>query len=176
MRNAVVLIVLLLAAWPAGAQEEKPFGRPADPARADRTVRIEMSDQMRFSPALVEAKRGEILRFVVVNRGAVMHEMVLGTMDDLKQHAELMKMPPPSGHHQGDPHESGHHHPGADANHESGRHAGEHVHAAPGMVHLAPGKSSQLGWQFTQAGEFYYGCLIPGHFDAGMIGKVVVTP
>jgi len=44
------------------------------------------------------------------------------------------------------------------------------------MVHLAPGKSSQFGWQFTQAGEFYYGCLIPGHFDAGMIGKVVVAP
>lgn len=25
-------------------------------------------------------------RFVVVNRGAVMHEMVLGTMEDLRQH------------------------------------------------------------------------------------------
>ncbi len=44
------------------------------------------------------------------------------------------------------------------------------------MVHLAPGKSSQFGWEFTKAGEFYYGCLIPGHFDAGMIGKVVVKP
>jgi uncharacterized cupredoxin-like copper-binding protein len=43
------------------------------------------------------------------------------------------------------------------------------------MVHLAPGKSSQFGWQFTHAGEFYYGCLIPGHFDAGMIGKVRVV-
>jgi uncharacterized cupredoxin-like copper-binding protein len=105
--------------------------------------------------------------------------MVLGTMDDLKQHAELMKMPPPGGHHKGDPHESGHHYEGGhqgDESHKNPRHGGEHVHAAPGMVHLAPGKSSQLGWQFTQAGEFYYGCLIPGHFDAGMIGKVVVTP
>ena len=163
MRNALVVVALALAAAPAGAQEEKPFGRAADPGRADRTVRIEMSDQMRFSPALVEAKRGEIVRFVVVNRGAVMHEMVLGTMDDLKQHAEVMKKMQESAHHG-----SGHH---ADAGHGGG-----HVHAAPGMVHLAPGKSSQLGWQFTRAGEFYYGCLIPGHFDAGMIGKVVVTP
>ena len=24
------------------------------------------------------------------------------------------------------------------------------------------------------AGEFFCGCLVPGHFDAGMVGKVVV--
>src|SRR4051812_29730571 len=124
MRTTVVLSVLLLAAASAGAQDEKPFGRPADPGRAERTVRIEMSDQMRFTPALVEAKRGETLRFVVVNRGAVTHEMVLGTMEDLRQHAELMKKPQENSHH--------------------GHHGGEHVHGGPGMVHLAPGKSSQF--------------------------------
>jgi uncharacterized cupredoxin-like copper-binding protein len=156
MRNPVVLIALLLIAAPAGAQEEKPFGRAADPGRSQRTVRIEMSDQMRFNPALVEAKRGEILRFVVLNRGAVAHEMVLGTIDDLKQHAELMNKMQENSHH--------------------GHHGGEHVHGGPGMVHLAPGESGQFGWQFTQAGEFYYGCLIPGHFDAGMMGKVKVVP
>jgi uncharacterized cupredoxin-like copper-binding protein len=168
MRNALVFVVLTLAAAPTGAQEEKLYGRAADPGRADRTVRIEMSDQMRFSPALVEAKRGETVRFVVVNRGAVMHEMVLGTMDDLRQHAEVMKKMEESAQH-GSGHQMG-------GNHGSGHHAAEHVHAAPGMVHLAPGKSSQFGWEFTHAGEFYYGCLIPGHFDAGMIGKVNVTP
>jgi uncharacterized cupredoxin-like copper-binding protein len=30
-------------------------------------------------------------------------------------------------------------------------------------------------WQFTKAGEFYYACLIPGHIEAGMIGKIKVT-
>ena len=29
-------------------------------------------------------------------------------------------------------------------------------------------------WQFTKPGEFYYGCLVPGHFEAGMIGRIVV--
>jgi uncharacterized cupredoxin-like copper-binding protein len=33
-----------------------------------------------------------------------------------------------------------------------------------------------MGWQFTRAGEFFYACLIPGHFEAGMVGKVTVTP
>lgn len=126
--------------------EEMPFGRAADPKKAKRTVRVEMSDKMRFAPAEITVKRGEVVRFVPVNKGQVLHEMVLGTMDDLKKHAELMKK-----------------HPGME-------------HDEPHMAHVAPGKSGQMGWQFTKAGEFYYGCLIPGHFEAGMIGKVKVTP
>jgi uncharacterized cupredoxin-like copper-binding protein len=126
--------------------EDTPFGRAADPNKARRTVRVEMLDQMRFVPAEVTVKRGEIVRFVPVNKGQVMHEMVLGTMEELKKHAEMMKK-----------------HPGME-------------HDEPHMAHVAPGKEGVMGWQFTRAGEFFYGCLIPGHFDAGMIGKVKVIP
>ena len=49
-------------------------------------------------------------------------------------------------------------------------------HDEPCMAHVAPGKQGELVWQFTQPGEFYYGCLVPGHFEAGMVGKVRVTP
>ena len=125
--------------------EQHSFGRAADPKKAKRTVRVEMVDQMRFLPAEITVKRGEVVRFVPVNKGQVLHEMVLGTMDDLKKHAELMRK-----------------HPGME-------------HDEPHMAHVAPGKQGEMGWQFTKAGEFYYGCLIPGHFEAGMIGKVVVT-
>ena len=124
--------------------EELPVGRAADPKKAKRTIKVEMNDQMRFVPAEVTVKRGEILRFVPVNKGKVMHEMVLGTMDDLKAHAEMMRK-----------------HPGME-------------HDEPHMAHVAPGKTGEMGWQFTKAGEFYYGCLVPGHFEAGMIGKVIV--
>jgi uncharacterized cupredoxin-like copper-binding protein len=126
--------------------EEMPFGRAADPKKAKRAVRVEMTDQMRFHPARITVKRGEVVRFIPVNKGQVLHEMVLGTMDELKKHAELMKT-----------------HPGME-------------HDEPHMAHVAPGKSGVMGWQFTKTGEFFYGCLIPGHFEAGMIGKVTVTP
>jgi uncharacterized cupredoxin-like copper-binding protein len=124
--------------------EEYAFGRAADPKKAKRTVRVEMNDKMRFVPAEVTVKRGDVIRFVPVNKGQVMHEMVLGTMDDLKKHAELMRKHP------------------------------EMEHDEPHMAHVAPGKTGEMGWQFTKAGEFFYGCLIPGHFEAGMIGKVKV--
>jgi uncharacterized cupredoxin-like copper-binding protein len=126
--------------------EETPFGKAADPSKSKRTIKVDMSDQMRFTPADITVKRGDIVRFVPVNKGQVMHEMVLGTMEDLKKHAEMMKK-----------------HPGME-------------HDEPHMTHVAPGKSGEMGWQFTKAGEFYFGCLIPGHFEAGMIGKVKVTP
>ena len=126
--------------------EETPFGRAVDPKRAKRTIRVEMTDQMRFIPSHISVSRGEIVRFVPVNKGQVMHEMVLGTLHELRKHAEMMKK-----------------HPGME-------------HDEPHMAHVAPGKSGVMGWQFTQAGEFFYGCLIPGHFDAGMIGKVTVKP
>ena len=42
-------------------------------------------------------------------------------------------------------------------------------------VSAASGKTETMVWQFTKPGEFYYGCLIPGHFEAGMMGKIIVT-
>ena len=130
---------------PAKAQDA-PYGRPADPAKAARTIRVAMTDEMRFHPAELTVKRGEVVRFVPVNKGQVLHEMVLGTMDDLKKHAELMRK-----------------HPGME-------------HDEPHMAHVSPGKSGEIGWHFTQSGEFYYGCLIPGHLEAGMVGRITVEP
>ncbi len=124
--------------------EPKSFGIAADPHKAKRTIRVQMSDTMRFAPAQVEVKAGEVVRFVPVNKGQVLHEMVLGTMDELKEHAELMKK-----------------HPGME-------------HDEPHMAHVAPGKTGEIGWKFTRAGTYYFACLIPGHFEAGMIGKVTV--
>ena len=125
--------------------EQTPFGREGDPKKVSRTVNVDMSDQMRFSPAALTIKQGETIRFRVKNSGKVMHEMVIGTMDELKKHAEMMKK-----------------HPGME-------------HDEPYMAHVAPGKTETMVWQFTKPGEFHYGCLVPGHFEAGMIGKVVVT-
>jgi len=123
---------------------ETPFGIAADPKRATRTIRVAMADSMRFTPSELKVRRGDTVRFVVTNKGQVMHEMVLGTMDELKTHAELMKK-----------------HPGME-------------HDEPHMAHVAPGKAGEMGWRFTRAGTYYFGCLVPGHFEAGMVGKVVV--
>ena len=126
--------------------EALPFGIAADPREAKRTVRIDMSDAMRFTPAEIRVREGEVVRFVAANKGKLLHEMVLGTMEDLQAHAEMMRR-----------------NPGME-------------HDEPHMAHVAPGTRGEIGWRFTKAGTFYFGCLIPGHFQAGMIGKITVTP
>ncbi len=124
--------------------EETAFGKASDPRSAQRIVAIDMSDSMRFSPASITVKRGEAVRFIATNRGKLAHEMVLGTRKEIEEHAALMRK-----------------FPGME-------------HDDPNMVHVAPGKTGEMGWRFTQSGEFYYACLEPGHFEAGMVGKVVV--
>jgi uncharacterized cupredoxin-like copper-binding protein len=74
--------------------EEKPFGRAADPKKAKRTIRVDMNDRMRFSPAELQVRRNDTVRFVVKNSGKQMHEMVLGTMHELKEHAAMMRKHP----------------------------------------------------------------------------------
>ena len=44
------------------------------------------------------------------------------------------------------------------------------------MAHVAPGTSGEIVWTFNRAGEFDFACLIPGHYQVGMVGQVVVTP
>ncbi len=124
---------------------ETAFGKTGDAKKAARTIVVDMSDRMRFSPAAISVKQGETVKFVVKNSGKTMHEFVLGTMTELKEHAELMKK-----------------HPGME-------------HDEPYMAHVAPGKTETVVWQFTKPGEFHFGCLIPGHFEAGMVGKVAVA-
>src|SRR5687767_12199695 len=75
----------------ATSPEAMAFGRAGDPKKVSRTVSIVMDDRMRFHPAHVTVKRGETIRFVVGNRGKVLHEMVLGTDEALRKHAALMR-------------------------------------------------------------------------------------
>jgi len=137
------------AAKPAKARaistEEHSFGRQGDPGKVTRTVVVDMSDAMRFSPAEVRVKRGETIRFVAKNGGKVMHEMVLGNLAELKAHGEMMKKFP------------------------------NMEHDEPYMAHVEPGKSGEIVWTFNRAGDFDFACLIAGHYQAGMVGKISVV-
>jgi uncharacterized cupredoxin-like copper-binding protein len=131
----------------APLQVETEFGRTGNPRRVSRTVQVDMADTMRFTPAEITVRRGETVRFRLRNVGKAMHEFVLGTQSELEAHAELMRK-----------------HPGMQ-------------HDEPFMAHVAPGARGEVVWQFTQAGDFRFGCLLPGHYEAGMHGRVrVVEP
>jgi uncharacterized cupredoxin-like copper-binding protein len=126
-------------------KEQKAWGIAGEAKAAKRTVRFEMTDDMRFTPDRLEVRQGETLRIVVRNKGSVLHEYVLGTKDELDAHAALMVK-----------------FPGME-------------HDEPYMAHVPPGKSGEIIWTFNRAGDFDFACLIAGHYQAGMVGKVKVT-
>ena len=127
-------------------KEQKDWGIAGDAKAVTRTIEVRMSDQMRFTPDRIEVRQGETIRFVHRNNGKILHEFVLGTKQELDEHAALMLK-----------------FPGME-------------HDEPYMAHIGPGKSGEIIWTFNRAGDFDFACLIPGHYQAGMVGKVKVTP
>lgn len=121
------------------------WGVPGDPRAATRTVRVDMDDTMRFTPDRLTVRAGETVRIVVRNRGRVMHELVLGSDAALARHAQQMRQDPSMPHDE------------------------------PWMAHVAPGATGELTWTFNRSGEFAFACLVPGHSEAGMTGRVVVA-
>lgn len=123
---------------------ENEFGSYGPDMKSSRVIKVDMNDNMRFSPERIEVKVGEVIRFEHTNTGKLMHEFVLGTGEYLTEHAEMMKKFP------------------------------NMEHDEPYMAHVAPGKTASMLWKFDKPGVYSFGCLIPGHFDAGMKGEIVV--
>lgn len=158
--QAILLTTAMLTvpAWAHGGEEhamkmkaeisndQHEFGREGDPKKVVRTIQISMADTMRYSPDRLTVKQGETVRLVLTNKGKIMHELVLGSEKKLKEHAEVMKKFP------------------------------NMEHDEPYMAHVPSAKKQEIVWQFNQPGEFLFGCLIPGHYEAGMVGRVTVTP
>jgi uncharacterized cupredoxin-like copper-binding protein len=153
------LFILACSGAPAGAhgdshakapatvvKEQKAWGIAGDARPGLRTIRVAMNDDMRFTPASIKVDEGETVRIVVKNDGRLMHEFVLGTQATLDEHAALMLKFP------------------------------NMEHDEPYMAHVPPGRSSEIVWTFNRAGEFGFACLIAGHYEAGMVGKVSVRP
>jgi uncharacterized cupredoxin-like copper-binding protein len=154
----IAITGLLLAAarlMPAHAHENHQHGKhahfsagqPGDPSKPARTVFVTMLEdgkKMLFKPAHITVRKGEQIRFVLGNDGAEDHEFVLATKAENRKHGELMKKFP------------------------------DMEHDDPNAKRVAPFTNGEIVWRFTKAGQFEYACLIPGHYEAGMSGKVIV--
>jgi uncharacterized cupredoxin-like copper-binding protein len=158
MKKASILLFLSLASVAAmaagdhqgghamhGDQQASAVGVPGKATDVTRTIDVSMDDSMRFVPDHVTVKAGETVRFFVKNLGKMPHEMVIGSMAELKEHAEMMRNMPGM------------------------------QHAEPNMITLKPGQRGGLVWKFEQPGSVDFACLVPGHMEAGMVAKVTVS-
>jgi uncharacterized cupredoxin-like copper-binding protein len=154
-RTALAASVLTMAlvsapgALPAVAHDKPHFtaGEPGNPKRPARVVVVTMREgagTMTYVPEKLEVRKGEQIRFRLKNEGELAHEFLLASTEENLKHAEEMKKNP------------------------------EMEHDEPNGKRLEPKASAEVVWKFTKAGTFEYGCLIPGHREAGMTGIIVV--
>lgn len=122
-------------------------GVPGNPKKPARVVVIAMREgdgKMLYSPDQIMVRKGEQIRFILKNDGELDHEFLLATTEENLKHAEMMKRYP------------------------------DMEHDDPNGRRLKPKEKSGIVWRFTKVGEFEFACLIPGHRESGMFGRIVV--
>ena len=163
---AVCLLALSVDAM-ADAAHGYAFGEAAPASKATRTVEVTLQD-ISFSPTSIDVKAGETVRFVLVNKGQLLHEFNLG---DAAMHAahqkEMLQMQASgmltaTGMGKMDHSAMGH------------GDMGGMKHDDPNSVLVEPGKTAELTWTFTKATGLEFACNLPGHYQAGMVGKLTV--
>jgi uncharacterized cupredoxin-like copper-binding protein len=122
-------------------------GQPGNPKKPARIVLITMREsdgKMLYNPDKILVRKGEQIRFILENNGMNAHEFLLATTEENLKHAELMKRYP------------------------------DMEHDDPNGKRLKPNEKSEIVWRFTKVGEFEFACLIPGHRESRMFGKIFV--
>jgi uncharacterized cupredoxin-like copper-binding protein len=143
-------VLALAAAGPASATGSHAgghytFGEPAKAAEATRTVAVKLTDEMKLVHDLKQVRKGEVIRFVVTNAGAIPHEFSVGDPASQRAHAAMMQEMP-------------------DMKHEDD----------PAALTLEPGETKELTWRFDKAagGWIELACQMPGHYERGMMSKI----
>lgn len=135
------------------------LGEPGDPSDARRTMQIKMTEN-RYSPKSITVTKGETVRFIIENKGELVHEFNIGTAEMHKAHQGEMMAMMQSGSLMPD--------------HIDHSKMGDMKHDDPNSVLLEPGQKGEVVWKFGTSGEIQFACNVPGHYEDGMVGRVKV--
>lgn len=134
------------------------FGSPAAESDAARTIVVEMTDNQ-YDHARISVRKGEVVRFIVHNRGQLVHEFNIAPREMPAAHQDEMLAMMQSGQMTPDRMMHG---PGETMGHDD-----------PNSVLLNPGETEELIWKFDRSvGGLEFACNVPGHYQSGMVGTI----
>ena len=168
----------------AARPRPQTYGRGGLPAEATRTVELKMGDDLRFDPATVTVKHGEIVTFHVVNAGKSIHEFTIGGQVAQDLHEAQMAEMAMTGDTMARGMELG---SMRSMDHGTMPNTPEHRKymknlaariasldksaAANASVHVPPGESRDLTWAFLGEKIPVFGCHVDQHWSKGMRGS-----
>ena len=150
-----------------GHGEGSEIGMPGDPGKVSRTVTVTMHDNY-YEPESISVKEGETVRFVIKNEGSLVHEFNIATGAMHKAHGPEMMMMVEHGVLEPD-------RINWEAAKAMQKSMGHGMHDEPNSKLLEPGKSGEIVWSFPKHANLEFACNVPGHYDAGMVGKIKLT-
>ena len=160
-------ITLFIFIYPLNsiASSTKSIGEKGDPNNIDRVINIKMYDNY-YEPNLITIKKGETIKFIITNLGEMVHEYNIGTKEmHIKHQPEMQKL----------------------IDHEiiifdkidkkkmkemaKKDHSLAHSHS--NSIMLEPKTQGEIIWKFSKDIELEMACNIPGHYESGMVGKII---
>ena len=161
----LLTIFLILIPSVCFASSTKMIGKKGDINDVTKVITVKMYDNY-YDPNQITVKKGETVKFIVKNMGELVHELNIATKEMHIQHQpEMAKM----------------------VEHEilladridknkmkemaKMNHAMEHKHA--NSVLLEPNDTGEIIWKFSTSAKLEIACNVPGHYEAGMIAKII---
>ena len=143
----------------------KMIGEKGDIKDVTKVVTVKMFDNY-YEPNEIVVKKGETVKFIVKNMGELVHELNIATKEmHIKHQPEMAKM----------------------VEHEilladkidknkmkeisKMYHSMAHKHA--NSVLLEPNDTGEIIWKFSTSTKLEIACNVPGHYEAGMIARII---
>ena len=167
------LFVIYLITFTLGLQLQlfsapmKMIGMKGKASDVSKTIKVDMYDNY-YDPKTINVKKGETVRFVVENKGVLVHEFNIATMMMHKKHGPEMLDMMKNGILMPNKINKEKMKQMAKMNHKM-------AHSHSNSVLLEPKQKAELIWKFTSNAELFGGCNVPGHLEAGMISKININ-
>ena len=162
MKKLVLLFFLIPSILNAGSMNA--IGTKGKASDVNKVIVVNMYDNY-YEPSKIEIKKGETVKFVVKNKGELVHEFNIATKTmHLKHQPEMMMLVENEIISSDKIYKK--------KMMEMAKKNPSMAHSHSNSVLLSPGESADLIWKFTNSLKIEAACNVPGHYEAGMIAEI----
>ena len=162
MKKLILIFIIIPKILYAGSM--KAIGVKGKEENVDRVIKVLMYDNY-YQPNIFKVKKNETIKFVVENKGELVHEFNIATKKMHLKHQPEMMMVVENEILLADKIDK-------KKMKEMAKKDPSMAHSHSNSVLLSPGESANLIWKFSNSVEIEAACNVPGHYDVGMIAKI----
>ena len=160
-----ILLLLILVPNISFAGSMKMIGEEGNMSEVSKVIEVKMYDNY-YEPSEFKINKNQTIKFIVYNYGELVHEFNIATKKmHFKHQPEMMKMVVNEIIVGGK----------IDKNKMKEMSKTDHSmsHSHSNSVLLEPNQSAELVWKFNTDSSLEAACNIPGHYESGMVAKII---